>query len=53
MELLNFKNRFEKESSKVKFEDVPHMEITPDRVRHDVLNFLNGYCTDLFNSGIV
>lgn len=52
MELLNFKNRFEKDSLKVKFEEVPHMEITPDRVRHDVVNFLNGYCTDLFASGV-
>jgi serine O-acetyltransferase len=52
MELLAFKNRFEKESQQVPFEAVPHIEITPDRVRKDVVNFFNGYCTDLFASGV-
>jgi serine O-acetyltransferase len=52
MELLAFKNRFEKASQQVPFEAVPHMEITADRVRHDVVNFFNGYCTDLFASGV-
>lgn len=52
MELLAFKNRFEKESLRVSFEDVPHIDITADIIRRDVVNFFNGYCTDLFASGI-
>ncbi len=52
MELLQFKNQFEQESHRVPFEEVPHLDILPDRIERDVVNFLKGYCTDLFNSGV-